>query len=959
MKKRTLKFESLEERRLLAVTAGLASLAADPAPAPLAAAPAGYQVGDVYIASTADVDGDGFIGPAEFSYMSRAWFSTDGDENWNPACDFDGDGFVGPGDFAHLSSCWFKTNDTLPESTKSYEIYPSNVGNWLLSGDNVSNISARRGTLTIDARSGALEAVCDYGGFSDNLRVTADFRSTAPASAFKAGIELAVQEDGRGYYAEIQEDRVCLYSVGENGEMTLLGGAFRKFAVRETYTVWMQKSDGQIVFGVGDDTLISVNDASLSGGMVGFRASDGVNTFSNISVESNPAAAPAVSNRVGDVYVTSTFVENGVPLDVPTVSYRVYPSNVENWILFGDKVSKISAAGGVLTLDSSGGALEAVCDFDAFPADLLVTADFRSLDVADGFRAGIELAVQESGERYYAEFQNNAVYLYRVGEGEVMNLLTTGAAYFETSRFYTIWAQLSDGIFSCGAGSTVLASVADATLSGGMVGFCGAKGTAIFRNITVGAPVYDALPDAYDYGDEPMRYLENGRVRLGIDLSIGGAVTWVSDKANGGANMINSSDWGRQIQLSYYSGPIPYIGPNGEQPYEGWRNLGWNPIQSGDCYGFQSKVIFFEQTDTTLTVRTIPMLWPNRNLPAECVFQCVYTLTDDGFSLDATIINSRSDTTQYAARSQEMPAVYTNGRWYKLVSYLGDNPFQNEDVTVLVDRGDGKGWPWVNYYCPERWTALLDDNNTGIGVFQPDSAHFSAGFFGGDGLKGVGGAKDGQTGYIAPTANMILDHNIVQTYRAYFIVGSLDEIRARVYELAEESLPELPAWTFDGDRHYWTYAGSARDGGYPIDGGLDVFFSSSSRGRIVGPETYWNAAEAPILEIDAALRLNGAQTGGETTLTVTLKPVSPHDLIDDVAWPLTPEQEEEKARKAEEYPVLPDITVQVPIAADGTRGVRSVDLSQVGGYTGAFKSISVTLPAAGGEINVYGIRLRG
>ena len=27
--------------------------------------------------------------------------------------------------------------------------------------------------------------------------------------------------------------------------------------------------------------------------------------------------------------------------------------------------------------------------------------------------------------------------------------------------------------------------------------------------------------------------------------------------------MINSHDWGRQIQLSYYSGPAPYVGPNG------------------------------------------------------------------------------------------------------------------------------------------------------------------------------------------------------------------------------------------------------------------------------------------------------------------------------------------------------------------------------------------------------------
>ena len=110
MKKRTLRFESLEERQLLAVTAGLASLADLPAPAPVSAEPSGYKVGDVYIASTADADGDGFIGPAEFSYMSNAWFSTDGAENWNPVSDIDGDGFIGPGDFSLLSAAWFASD---------------------------------------------------------------------------------------------------------------------------------------------------------------------------------------------------------------------------------------------------------------------------------------------------------------------------------------------------------------------------------------------------------------------------------------------------------------------------------------------------------------------------------------------------------------------------------------------------------------------------------------------------------------------------------------------------------------------------------------------------------------------------------------------------------------------------------------------------------------------------------
>jgi hypothetical protein len=124
-----------------------------------------------------------------------------------------------------------------------------------------------------------------------------------------------------------------------------------------------------------------------------------------------------------------------------------------------------------------------------------------------------------------------------------------------------------------------------------------------------------------------MRYLSNSRLRLGVDLSLGGAVTVLEDKANGGVNMINSHDWGRQIQLSYYSGPTPYIGPNGEKPHEEWAKLGWNPIQSGSVGKVKSKTIACEQLDPlTLRVRCIPMQWPHINVPGDCIFEVTYRL---------------------------------------------------------------------------------------------------------------------------------------------------------------------------------------------------------------------------------------------------------------------------------------------------------------------------------------------
>ena len=481
MKKRVLRFESLEDRQLLAVTAGLEAAAA--LPAPTQAAPPGYQVGDVYIASTMDADGDGFIGPSELSYMSYAWFSTKDTENWNPAADIDGDGFVGPGDHAHLSTYWFQTNEALPENTKSYAIYPSDLRNWALFGNQISKISARGGTLSIDARSGALEAVCDYDGFSENLRVTADFKATA--ASFKGGLELAVSDTGHRYYAEIQSDRVYLYYVGNNEQMTLLDGALYSFSVNQTYTIWGQVSGGKVSFGVGNNTLLTYSDTRLSGGLLGFYASSGAVSFSSITVENNPAAAPAPTNRVGDVIIDAKIVENGAVLPDPAVSYEIYPSDTQYWYLFGDKISKVTAKNGSLTIDGRSGALEAVCDYDAFPEDLRVSAAFRSTDSTVSFQAGIELAVQDSGARYFAEFRNTAVTLYYVSEGESFTVLASANYSLAHNQSYTVWAQIVDGQVACGVGDAVQVAANDTRLTRGMVGFYGGAGNTVFSNIQI------------------------------------------------------------------------------------------------------------------------------------------------------------------------------------------------------------------------------------------------------------------------------------------------------------------------------------------------------------------------------------------------------------------------------------------------------------------------------------------
>ena len=105
-----------------------------------------------------------------------------------------------------------------------------------------------------------------------------------------------------------------------------------------------------------------------------------------------------------------------------------------------------------------------------------------------------------------------------------------------------------------------------------------------------------------------MSYLDNGSVRIGVDLSLGGSITYLSDSKKE-CNLINSYDRGRQIQMSFYSGPVPYK-PNGKEPLKIWLPIGWNPIQTGDVFGNRSKILEHSNDGSEIYVKCRPMHWP-------------------------------------------------------------------------------------------------------------------------------------------------------------------------------------------------------------------------------------------------------------------------------------------------------------------------------------------------------------
>jgi len=354
---------------------------------------------------------------------------------------------------------------------------------------------------------------------------------------------------------------------------------------------------------------------------------------------------------------------------------------------------------------------------------------------------------------------------------------------------------------------------------------------------------------------QAMSYLDNGVVRIGVDLNIGGVITYLADSKKK-INLINSHDWGRQIQMSFYSGPIPYR-PEGKELAKNWLHIGWNPIQTGDTFRNRSQLLDYSNDGNKIYIKCRPMHWPLDNEPAQCTFESWLELKGNAVHVRGRINNARADKTQYPARDQELPAVYTNGPWWRLFTYTGSKQFTGDKLTQITKRWATEqdlleGNVWDNWLATEQWAALVDDNNWGLGVWNPDSTNFQGGFFG---VPNEGETKDSPCGYISPGHREIIDYNIQYEYNYVLILGMLDEIRDYVYKNAERNI--IPDYQFVSDRQHWHFA-NASDTGWPIEGCLDVRLSGDTS-RIIGPRVYWNAEDAKKLYITAAFETSSSQ----------------------------------------------------------------------------------------------------
>lgn len=274
---------------------------------------------------------------------------------------------------------------------------------------------------------------------------------------------------------------------------------------------------------------------------------------------------------------------------------------------------------------------------------------------------------------------------------------------------------------------------------------------------------------------DDLRYVDNGVVKLGIDMTRGGSIGFFGPSKSE-ENLVNCHDMGREIQLSFYAGPSFY-NPDGKCDKlfmnQEWP---WNPIGAGDIKGNRGSIDVFDIDETTHAhVVTTPLQWACDNVPCECEFEQTITLggpANTGARVDVVLRNHRSDLTKYPPKSQELPAVYSNGPYYRLMTS------QNGSIVELDGGFDpSKPFPWIPgaFEADENWAALVDKNGFGMGIVNFDTTSFIGGF---SGTKGSGGPEDPQTGYVAPVLNVALPAQGNYSYTFYLVLGDVDTIRA-------------------------------------------------------------------------------------------------------------------------------------------------------------------------------------
>jgi hypothetical protein len=314
----------------------------------------------------------------------------------------------------------------------------------------------------------------------------------------------------------------------------------------------------------------------------------------------------------------------------------------------------------------------------------------------------------------------------------------------------------------------------------------------------------------------PLSFIENGTIRVGVDLTDGGKITYLSPLRGE-----QTQDLLQDIQQSYYGGT---------------PDATWHVAASGGT------VLLNRNDGRTIYTKVIPRKDGFGSAQCSCTLETWVSLKGNTVHVRNRLTNMGGGAVAFTPHGQELPAVYTTGDAYRLFTYDGDSPFTGAPVREVIDDRGGFFTPGPSFLATEHWAALVDEEGFGIGLFEPGLTRFS-------GIPGNEYAVDygWVNGYIAASTNENLDSTPVYTYDYTLVVASLDKIRA--YAVAHRPDPR-PNYLFRRDRQHWWELNASDPAGL-VRGALRLYPDHDDP-QVYSPETSFSASGVRALYIRGA-----------------------------------------------------------------------------------------------------------
>jgi hypothetical protein len=259
---------------------------------------------------------------------------------------------------------------------------------------------------------------------------------------------------------------------------------------------------------------------------------------------------------------------------------------------------------------------------------------------------------------------------------------------------------------------------------------------------------------------ENWQFLDNGKIRLGINMSAGGAIGWFSGSR--ADNMLNTYDQGRYVQQSFY----------GDADGSDWNGKPWcyNPVQGGSWRNEPAQVLEQEAQDGRLWTKTQPRQWASGTLVTDMVFEQELQLTGSLARLGFTM--RYTGTKSHAARHQELPAVFVQPRFSTLV-------FCPHKAKPWVDaplERQQPGFPNQMIQTCERWVAWEAADGQALGIYFPHTDQAT--------VYRVTNGNVGDCSYVAPVRTLALQPGLKVSHETVLALGTVADLRARFRKLA-------------------------------------------------------------------------------------------------------------------------------------------------------------------------------